>query len=67
MATGDWTVEKGRLLLSVREAASALAVSRTTLYELMGRGEITPIRIGRCVRVPAAELHRFIEACGAKL
>ncbi len=55
-----------RLLLSVGEAASALAISRTTFYELMWRGEITPIRIGRCVRVARSELLRFVDAHTAR-
>jgi excisionase family DNA binding protein len=49
-----------RLLLSVSEAAHALAVSRTTFYELMWRGEITPIHIGRSVRIAKSELLRFV-------
>lgn len=63
MADFELPPRDDRLLLSVAEAAAALAVSRTTFYELMWRGEITPIRIGRCVRIPKADLLRFIDEC----
>ena len=54
-------VELERLLLSIPEAASALAISRTKFYELISAGLIRPVRIGRCVRVAKAEIVRFID------
>jgi excisionase family DNA binding protein len=50
-----------RLLLSIREAAVTLAISRTKLYELLSAEEISTVRIGRCVRISRAELLRFID------
>ena len=49
------------LLVSVEEAAGLLGIGRTTLYELIRRGEVRPIRIGRCVRIPQRELEAYID------
>jgi excisionase family DNA binding protein len=49
------------LLVSARQAAELLGIGRTTLYELIGRGAIVPVRIGRCVRFPVRELEAFVE------
>jgi excisionase family DNA binding protein len=50
----------GVLLLTMVEAARVLSVGRTTMYELVGAGEIEVLHIGRAVRVPTAELHAFV-------
>jgi excisionase family DNA binding protein len=50
------------LLLTVPEAAAVLSVGRTTLYELIGAGEISVVHIGRSCRVPAAAIHDFVAA-----
>ena len=49
------------LLVSVEQAAGLLGIGRTTLYELIRRGEVRPIRIGRSVRIPRRELEAFVE------
>jgi excisionase family DNA binding protein len=36
--------------------------ARTKLYELINQGQLRPVRIGRSLRVPVAELERFVEA-----
>ena len=48
------------LLLTVPEAAKALALGRTKVYELIGAGEIEVIHIGRAVRVPAEAVTGFV-------
>jgi excisionase family DNA binding protein len=50
----------GVLLLTIVEAARVLAIGRTTMYELVGAGEIDVVHIGRAVRVPMAELHEYV-------
>ena len=50
-----------KLLLKPTEAADALGVSRSTLYELVADGTVPSIRLGRSVRVPAAPLREFVE------
>jgi excisionase family DNA binding protein len=48
------------LLLSVEDAASVLAVGRTSIYQLIWSGELRPVRIRRSVRFTMAELERFV-------
>jgi excisionase family DNA binding protein len=55
-------VGEGPLLLSVAAAANHLGVSRGTLYELINRGEIEHIRIGRRIVIARDGLRKFIEA-----
>ena len=49
------------LLVSVEEAAGLLGIGRTTVYEMIRRGDVRPIRIGRCVRIPQRELEAFVQ------
>jgi excisionase family DNA binding protein len=51
----------GRRLLTVADAAGFLAISRGAVYHLLDRGELGSIYIGRCRRIPLAELRRFVE------
>ncbi|HEY7226172.1 MAG TPA: excisionase family DNA-binding protein [Micromonosporaceae bacterium] len=45
--------------LTPNEAAERLGMSRTHLYKLLDRGEITFDRVGRDRRIPFAELVKF--------
>jgi excisionase family DNA binding protein len=47
-------------LLTVPEAAAALAISRSKLYELLTVGDIASIRIDGSRRVPVAALHDYV-------
>jgi excisionase family DNA binding protein len=49
-----------RLLLTVPEAAAALAISRSKLYELLTAGTIPSIRIDGSRRIPVAALQAYI-------
>ncbi|MDP3712152.1 MAG: helix-turn-helix domain-containing protein [Mycobacteriales bacterium] len=51
---------RARLLLTPVQAAGALGISRTTLYELMGAGDLAFVLIGRARRVPVVALQQFI-------
>jgi excisionase family DNA binding protein len=53
--------EVAPLLLTIPQAAAVLAVGRTTVYELIGAGDLEAVHIGRSVRVPIAELQAFVE------
>jgi len=44
---------------TVAEAAQHCGISRSTLYELMYSGHITPIRFGRAVRFAWADVERL--------
>lgn len=50
-----------RLLLTVDQAAEALAVGRDAVYDLMNAGELVSIRIGTRRLVSVEALRRFIE------
>ena len=50
------------ILLTIPQAARALAIGRTTLYELIGAQRIEAVHIGRCVRIPVEALRAFVEA-----
>lgn len=50
-----------KLLYTVREAAEKLSLGRATVYELLARGELRAVHIGRATRIPAAELERFVQ------
>lgn len=43
-------------MLTVPEVAKLLRIGRNHAYELVARGEIPSVRLGRLIRVPRAEL-----------
>jgi excisionase family DNA binding protein len=49
-----------RLLLTVPEAAQALAISRSKLYELLASGAIASIRIDGSRRLPLTALEDYV-------
>ena len=49
------------LLLTIREAAKALGLSRATLYLLIKKNIIPTIRIGRAVRISSQALQKLVE------
>jgi excisionase family DNA binding protein len=49
-----------RLLLTPTEAAAALGIGRSKVYELMLTGQLESVHIGTCRRVPAEALHSFL-------
>lgn len=52
----------GRLLLTVSEAATALRVSRSSIYRLFDAGQLGWVHIGAARRAASAEIRRFIAA-----
>lgn len=48
------------LLLSIKEAAASLSISRAHLYRLLETGELRAVRSRRAVRVPYVELQRYV-------
>jgi excisionase family DNA binding protein len=46
-------------LCRVDEARRVLRISKSTVYELIRRGDLPSVRLGRLVRVPRVALERF--------
>lgn len=58
------TVDK--LLYTPVEAAHALGVSRSTVYELIASDVLASVRIGSCRRVPVEALRSYVRKLSAK-
>ena len=48
------------LLLRVSQAGAILGLGRSTVYELIARGEIETVHIGRACRIPVAALEAYV-------
>jgi excisionase family DNA binding protein len=53
-----------RLVLTVTEAAALLGISRAHAYELVARGDLPALRLGRRIVVPRRGLERLLDAEG---
>jgi excisionase family DNA binding protein len=51
-------------LMTVREVAELLHLSRTKVYELINLRELRTVKIGRCVRVPEAAVRELLANSG---
>ena len=49
-----------KLLLRAREVVGLTGLSRATVYDLIARGVIPSIRVGRAVRVPMDALKQWV-------
>ena len=66
MGTPETLSHEGRTaglepLLDVRGAGAVLGISRPTVYRLVERGVLRPIRIGRGIRFAPADVRELIE------
>ncbi|GGU92222.1 hypothetical protein GCM10010182_04260 [Actinomadura cremea] len=50
-----------KLLLTVPEAARALSISRSKLYELLASGTVRSVRIDGSRRIPIDALNAYID------
>jgi len=50
-----------KLAYSPEEACQALTIGRTVLYDLMRRGEIVSIKVGRRRIIPVDKLHEYVD------
>lgn len=48
------------IAVRVSEAAAALRLSRSFVYELIGSGQLRVVKVGKVTLVPRSELDRFI-------
>ena len=51
-----------KLAYSIKEAASALSLGRSRIYELLNEGKLESRKIGKRTVIPTASLHRLLEA-----
>ncbi len=58
---GGWGTNGGRGLLRVEEAAEWLGLGRTKAYELVYKGVIPSVTIGRSRRIPVHALKTFVD------
>ncbi|MCK9932557.1 helix-turn-helix domain-containing protein [Frankia sp. Mgl5] len=49
-----------KLLVTPAEAAEILALSRSTVYELLAAGVIESVHVGRSRRIPRAALDAYV-------
>jgi excisionase family DNA binding protein len=59
--TTPTTAQPDRLVYTIREAAQALRISRTKLYELLDSGAIESVHIGRSRKIPADALRAYLD------
>ncbi|MGH9233660.1 MAG: helix-turn-helix domain-containing protein [Acidimicrobiales bacterium] len=50
-----------RLTMSVEEASEVLGISRSLAYELVRRGELPSLRLGRRIVVPVRGLESLVD------
>ncbi len=48
------------LLVTIAQAAEMLSLSRSSVYQLIWTEQLTPVRIGRSVRLSTDQLERFV-------
>lgn len=53
-------------LLTAQEAAELLKVKKATVYEMVKRGQIPAVKIGKQVRIDRTDLERMLRPAGAK-
>lgn len=60
----DISIEEKTLsrLLNAQDVATTLNMGLSTVYQLVERGELPSIRIGRTVRIRPEDLEKFIES-----
>jgi excisionase family DNA binding protein len=49
-------------LLSPEQAAELLGCRRTYIFELLARGDLASVKLGRLRRIPASAVEKFIQA-----
>jgi excisionase family DNA binding protein len=55
------------LLYTIPEAATALRISRTKLYELLDSGDVESVYIGRSRKIPAEALRIYVSRLRAQM
>jgi len=63
MSDNAVTTKQDERLLTVADVQERLSVSRDTVGRLIASGDLTPVRIGRAVRIANADVDEFIARC----
>jgi len=48
------------LVLTVDEVAAALRVAKWTIYDMVKRGDLHAVHVGRKIRIPRSEIDRLL-------
>lgn len=56
--------EGGSLLMSIKDAAAHLGVNQSAMRELVSRGKIDHVRLGKRIYIARDAMHQFIDANG---
>lgn len=54
-------IEENKRLYSVKAIMEYLDISRTTLYNLINSGQLSPIKLGKSVKFDKADIDSFID------
>lgn len=54
--------DRRQLLHTIPEVVQVLSLSRSKVYLLIASGDLSVVRIGRSVRVRAADLEKWVES-----
>lgn len=60
MNASNSTNTRQKLVVTYREAAESLGLCERKIWQLVKDGELKAVRVGRSVRIPVAELERFV-------
>jgi excisionase family DNA binding protein len=58
------TAEQLPRMMTVREVAELLRLSRSKVYELINLRELRTVKIGRCIRVPETAVRELLANAG---
>ncbi|NQV22936.1 MAG: helix-turn-helix domain-containing protein [Rhodopirellula sp.] len=56
-----------KLAVTYREAADSIGVCERTIWGLVRAGQLRAFRVGKSVRIPVAELERFVSETTASV
>jgi len=59
------TNRRSRVLLRPEEAAAALSISRSVVFQLMRSGELRSVKIGKSRRVPVDAVTEYVAGLSA--
>lgn len=59
--TFETTSTERKVLYTVADVAAMLSIGRTATWELVRKGTIRSVRIGRTRRVPMSAIHEYVE------